>query len=79
MRRIVIKLAKTTDYDPERDQFVSTHTFRHRHAQRLIDLGASIGEVHSVLGRAQAQTTKNVYASEPNITQILFWEERMQE
>jgi integrase len=79
VRRIVVELAKVAGYDPERDQFVSTHAFRHWHAQRLIDLGASIDEVQSVLGHARAQTTKDVYAPEPNITQIIFWEKRMQE
>jgi integrase len=79
VRRIVVELAKDAGYDPERHQFVSTHAFRHWHAQRLIDLGASIDDVQSVLGHARAQTTKDVYAPEPNITQILFWEGRMQE
>ena len=79
VRRMVVALAKAAGYDPERDQFVSTHAFRHWHARRLMDLGASIDEVQSVLGHARAQTTKDVYAPEPNIAQILFWEERMQE
>lgn len=79
VRRIVVSLAKKAGYDPERDQFVSTHAFRHWHAQRLIDLGASIDEVQSILGHARAQTTKDVYAPEPNITQIFFWEEKIQE
>jgi integrase len=78
VRRIVVELAKVAGYDPERDQFVSTHAFRHWHAQRLIDLGASIDEVQSVLGHARAQTTKDVYAPEPNVSQILEWEDRIQ-
>lgn len=78
VRRIVVSLAKKAGYDPTRDQFVSTHAFRHWHAQRLIDLGASIDEVQSILGHARAQTTKDVYAPEPNVTQILEWEERIQ-
>jgi len=79
VRRIVVELANAAGYNPERDQFVSTHAFRHWHAQRLIDLGASIDEVQSILGHARAQTTKDVYAPEPNITQIFFWEEKIQE
>ena len=78
MRRIVVSLAKKASYDPRRDQFVSTHAFRHWHAQRLIDLGASIDEVQSVLGHARAQTTKDVYAPEPNVAQILKWEKEVQ-
>ncbi len=79
VRRIVVDLAKRAGYDPERDQFVSSHAFRHWHAQRLIDLGASIDEVQSVLGHARAQTTKDVYAPEPNVAEILRWEEVMQQ
>jgi integrase len=41
-RKIVVELAVRAGYDPERNQFVSTHAFRYWHAQRLIDLGASI-------------------------------------
>lgn len=77
-RRIVVELAARAGYDPERDQFVSTHAFRHWHAQRLIDLGASIDQVQAVLGHARAQTTKDVYAPEPNVSQILEWEDRIQ-
>jgi len=73
-----VDLAKEAGYDPGRDQFVSSHAFRHWHAQRLIDLGASIDEVQSVLGHARAQTTKDVYAPEPNVAQILEWEEKIQ-
>lgn len=51
VRRIVVQLAARAGYDPERDQFVSTHAFRHWHAQRLIDLGASIDQVQAVLGQ----------------------------
>ena len=79
VRRVVIELAKRAGYDPNRDQFVSSHAFRHWHAQRLIDLGASIDDVQSVLGHARAQTTKDVYAPEPNISQILYWEEEIQQ
>lgn len=78
VRQIVVELAKNAGYDPERDQFVSTHAFRHWHAQRLIDLGASINEVQSVLGHARAQTTKDVYAPEPNVAEILRWEDEIQ-
>lgn len=78
VRQIVVGLAVRAGYDPEKDQFVSTHAFRHWHAQRLIDLGASIDQVQAVLGHARAQTTKDVYAPEPNISQILEWENRIQ-
>lgn len=78
VRRIVVDLAKRVGYDPDKDQFVSTHAFRHWHAQRLIDLGASIDQVQSVLGHARAQTTKDVYAPEPNVAGILHWEEEIQ-
>jgi integrase len=79
VRRIVVELATRAGYDPKRDQFVSTHAFRHWHAQRLIDLGASIDQVQAVLWHARAQTTKDVYAPDPNLTQIMEWEQRIQE
>ncbi len=79
VRRIVVGLAKKAGYDPEREQFVSTHAFRHWHAQRLIDLGASIDEVQSILGHARTQTTKDVYAPEPNVDQIFKWEHMIQQ
>jgi integrase len=78
LRRIVVDLAKRAGYDPGRDEFISTHAFRHWHAQRLIDLGASIDEVQSILGHARAQTTKDVYAPEPNVAKIMKWEEEIQ-
>ncbi len=78
VRRIVVGLAKRAGYDPDRDHFISTHAFRHWHAQRLIELGASIDQVQAVLGHARAQTTKDVYAPEPNVSDILMWEERIQ-
>jgi integrase len=78
VRRIVVDLAERAGYDPKRDQFVSTHAFRHWHAQRLIDLGASIDQVQAILGHARAQTTKDVYAPEPNVSQILEWEVKIQ-
>lgn len=78
VRNIVVALAKRAGYDPKRYQFISTHAFRHWHAQRLIDLGASIDEVQSILGHARAQTTKDVYAPEPNVAQILEWEGKIQ-
>lgn len=78
IRSIVMRLAKRAGYKPEKDQFVSTHAFRHWHAQRLIDLGASIDQVQSVLGHARAQTTKEVYAPEPNVPEILRWESKIQ-
>ena len=36
-------------------------------------------QVQSVLGHARAQTTKDIYAPEPNVPQILQWEEAIQE
>lgn len=78
VRRIVVDLAKRAGYDPGHDEFISTHAFRHWHAQRLIDLGASIDEVQAILGHARAQTTKDVYAPEPNVVQILKWEKEVQ-
>jgi integrase len=78
VRQIVVELAAQAGYNPEQDEFVSTHAFRHWHAQRLIDLGASIDQVQAVLGHARAQTTKDVYAPEPNVEQILKWEEKIQ-
>lgn len=62
-------LANKAGYDSRWDEFVSSHAYRHWNAQRLIDLGASINEVQSILGHAQAQTMKDVYAPEPNIPQ----------
>lgn len=78
VRRIVVAVGRRAGYDPERDQFISTHAFRHWHAQRLIDLGASIDQVQAVLGHARAQTTKDIYAPEPNVWEILEWEARIQ-
>jgi integrase len=78
IRSIVVDLAIRAGYDPSHDGFLSTHAFRHWHAQRLIDLGASIDQVQSILGHARAQTTKDVYAPEPNIPAILRWEEKIQ-
>lgn len=78
IRQIVVSLAERAGYDPEKDLFVSTHAFRHWHAQRLIDLGASIDQVQAVLGHARAQTTKDVYAPEPNVAEILRWEQEIQ-
>ena len=78
VRRIVLRVARIAGYNPKRE-FVSAHAFRHWHAQRLIRLGASIDQVQSVLGHARAQTTKDIYAPEPNVPQILQWEEVIQE
>lgn len=77
-RLIVIHLAELAGYKPDEENFVSIHAFRHWHAQRLIDLGASIDQVQSVLGHARAQTTKDVYAPQPNTGQIFALEERVQ-
>ena len=73
----MVDLARAAGYDPNRDQFVSTHAFRHRHAQRLIDLGASIDQVQAVLGHARAQATKDVYAPEPNVAETMEWEKKI--
>jgi len=78
IRSLVVDLALRAGYDPSQG-FLSTHAFRHWHAQRLIDLGASIDQVQSILGHARAQTTKDVYAPEPNIPEILRWEEKIQQ
>jgi integrase len=77
VRKIVLQVARRAGYNPKRE-FVSAHAFRHWHAQRLIRLGASIDQVQSVLGHARAQTTKDIYAPEPNVPQILQWEEEIQ-
>jgi integrase len=70
VRKIVIDVAKSAGYNPKLE-FVSAHSFRHWHAQRLIRLGASIDQVQSVLGHARAQTTKDIYAPEPNMSQVV--------
>jgi integrase len=44
VRKIVINVAKSAGFNPKRE-FVSAHSFRHWHAQRLIRLGASIAQV----------------------------------
>ncbi|OGO16861.1 MAG: hypothetical protein A2Z14_07795, partial [Chloroflexi bacterium RBG_16_48_8] len=77
VRKIVLRVARTAGYSPKKE-FISAHAFRHWHAQRLIRLGASIDQVQSVLGHARAQTTKDIYAPEPNVPQILQWEEEIQ-
>jgi integrase len=59
--------------------FVSAYSFRHWQAQRLIRLGASIDPVQFVLGHARAQTTKDIYAPEPNVSQILQLEGLIQD
>ena len=56
----------------------SAHAFRHWHAQELIRQGASLDQVQSILEHARAETTKSVYAPEPNLPQILEWEARLQ-
>lgn len=78
MRRIVITLAKKAGYKPGPKEFVSIHAFRHWHAQRLMDAGASIDQVQSVLGHARAETTKDVYAPKPNVVQLLELEKAIQ-
>ncbi len=77
VRKIVLQVARKAGYNPKRE-FVSAHAFRHWHAQQLIRLGASIDQVQSILGHARAQTTKDVYAPEPNVAQIMKWEDEMQ-
>jgi integrase len=77
VRKIVIDVVKSAGFNPKQE-FVSAHSFRHWHAQQLIRLGASIDQVQSALGHARAQTTKDIYAPEPNVSQILQWEELIQ-
>ena len=78
VRGIVVGLARDAGYDPDKDQFVSTHAFRHWHAQRMVDQGASIDDVQSVLGHARSETTREVYAPEPNIPRIIDAEKEIQ-
>jgi len=75
VRKIVLQMARKVGYNLQKEFFTSAHAFRHWHAQRLIRLGASIDQVQSVLGHARTQTTKEIYAPEPNVPQILQWEE----
>lgn len=70
VRSIVVGLARRAGYQPGKEKFVSTHAFRHWHAQRLIDAGASIDQVQSLLGHARSETTSDVYAPEPNIANL---------
>lgn len=49
--------------------------YGHSHARCLIRLGASSDQVQSVLGHARAQTAKEIHTPEPNVCQILRWEE----
>jgi integrase len=78
IRQIVLRIARRAGYRPKKE-FVSAHAFRHWHAQELIRKGASIDQVQSVLGHARAQTTKEVYAPEPNVARILEIESILQD
>lgn len=77
IRNCIIELARIAGYDPESDRFISTHAFRHWHAKRLIAIGASTDDVQIILGHAFLDTTKDMYATDPNIEKIREWAEKI--
>jgi site-specific recombinase XerD len=57
-------------YGRKTTQFISPHAFRHWHAQSLIQAGARLEDVQSVLGHANPVITKQIYAPEPDLSRI---------
>jgi site-specific recombinase XerD len=57
-------------YGQKTTQFISPHAFRHWHAQSLIQAGARLEDVQSVLGHANPVITKQIYAPEPDLSRI---------
>jgi site-specific recombinase XerD len=57
-------------YGRQTTQFISPHAFRHWHAQSLIQAGARLEDVQSVLGHANPVITKQIYAPEPDLSRI---------
>jgi site-specific recombinase XerD len=79
-RSIVYQVARLAGYEVGTEKtFVGPHAFRHWHAQRLIDQGASLDQVQSVLGHANPETTKKIYATDPNVGNIIAAERALQE
>jgi integrase len=58
--------------------FLSPHAFRHWHSQQLIDQGARLEDVQSILGHANPSTTKETYAPKPNIAGLINTELSLQ-
>jgi site-specific recombinase XerD len=61
----------------EKSALVSPHIFRHWVAQNLIDTGASINEVQSILAHASSDTTKKFYATKPNESMVIQHSQNM--
>ena len=57
-------------YGRKTTQFISPHAFRHWHAQSLIQAGARLEDVQSILGHANPVITKQIYAPEPDLSRI---------
>ena len=51
--------------------YCSPHAFRHEYANRLRQLGVPLADIQDVLGHADPSTTKNAYATKPNIPAII--------
>jgi len=51
--------------------YCSPHAFRHEYANRLRQLGVPLADIQDVLGHADPSTTKNTYATKPNIPAII--------
>jgi site-specific recombinase XerD len=58
--------------------FLSPHAFRHWHSQQLIDNGALLENVQSILGHANPSTTKETYAPKPNSNILIQTESTLQ-
>jgi integrase len=73
-RDIVYDIAHHAFPDIDNNSFFGPHAFRHWHAQSLIDLGAPLDQVQSVLGHTSPETTKHTYARKPNQDSISNFE-----
>jgi len=71
VRSILVKLAQHADFDAADDPDRSNHAFRHLHPRRMVEQGAPIGDAWSVLGLACSETSREVYAPEPNTPRII--------
>jgi integrase len=66
----IIRAIGRQAYGRKTTQFISPHAFRHWHAQSLIQAGARLEDVQSILGHANPVITKQIYAPEPDLSRI---------
>jgi integrase len=76
IREIVKSVAIQVGYLEEdgsnpNELYCSPHAFRHEYANRLRQLGVPLADIQDVLGHADPSTTKNAYATKPNIPAII--------